>query len=427
LDAWRHAGFEVFKSLNMPSRAFAEGLAAHLATPRISAHKLAIMRKRGDPMVVLDVRPRAAFRRATIPGALHCPASELVYRIHDIAPDPDATVVCIGKGRRRAFLGAQALIDARVPNMVVALEDGIRGWRAAGYDIERNAPRAAPGLSEEGLRLARVRAARLARRAEVVEISGDDLARARGAADRTTFLFDIRPEEEFVAGHLPESINAIGVELAARTDDFIAALGARVVVTDDDGARARLVAAWLRRMGWDACVLIGAPGSAPVESGAVRPRVLGFESATAESVAPRMLAVNQMRGRGRVHLLDLSRAATFRRGHVAGARFAIRARLAESLGRLPPGDVVLTSEDGTLARLAAPEVAATGRGVKVLAGGNAAWRREKLSWDEGPGDPLDPFEDESFDGAEDVPPRDLLAQVERDGDARFDLSDFSKD
>lgn len=427
IAAWRDAGYELFRGLHIPSRAFAESLAHHRATPGISAHKLAIMQKRGDRMVVLDMRPAAAYGRATIPGALHCPQSELVYRIHDIASDADTAIICISAGRRRALLGAQELINAGLPNSIHALQDGLAGWRAGGYEIERGAARLAPMPSEDGRRLARARAWHLADKASVKVISADDLAGWRMAADRTFAVFDIRPEAAFEAGHPPDSIGVIGVELLARLDDFMAVLGARLVITDDDGTRARLVAAWLRRMGWDACVLDGGSGGDASVTGPRRGAVLGLDGITTESIVPRMLAVNQMRGRGRVHLLDLSRAASFRRGHIAGARFAFRARLGESLTRLPPGDVVLTSEDGTLARLAAPEVVALGRGVKVLAGGNEAWRLEKLAWEEGEVDPLDVLDDDSYSPAGILSPADLLAQVARDGDARFSPTDFSED
>jgi len=57
-------------------------------------------------------------------------------------------------------------------------------------------------------------------------------------------------------------------------------------------------------------------------------------------------------------LVDLDNSLAFRGSHIPGAWFAIRARFATSLKKLPEAPlVVLTSPDGKLARLAAEEAA----------------------------------------------------------------------
>jgi 3-mercaptopyruvate sulfurtransferase SseA len=92
----------------------------------------------------------------------------------------------------------------------------------------------------------------------------------------------------------------------------------------------------------------------------------------------------------------------------------------------------MTSPDGVLARLAAPELAAaTGVAVKVLHGGTASWRATGL--------PIATGEEHMADGSDDVFHRpydrdkgieqamrdylswevDLVRQIERDGDAGF--------
>jgi hypothetical protein len=75
-------------------------------------------------------------------------------------------------------------------------------------------------------------------------------------------------------------------------------------------------------------------------------------------------------------VIDLSTSLRFRDRHIAGAWWAVRSRLAQARERIGPArQVVLTSEDGTLARLAAPEAAMhwPEAQVRVLQGGNAAW------------------------------------------------------
>ncbi len=55
----------------------------------------------------------------------------------------------------------------------------------------------------------------------------------------------------------------------------------------------------------------------------------------------------------RVTVVDLSLSPAYRKGHIPGAWFAIRTRLAQALAKIPMnGELVLTSEDGVLAGLA---------------------------------------------------------------------------
>jgi rhodanese-related sulfurtransferase len=76
-------------------------------------------------------------------------------------------------------------------------------------------------------------------------------------------------------------------------------------------------------------------------------------------------------------VIDLSSSRNYRTQHISGAWFAIRSRLAQALAGISPQDtLVLTSEDGVLAGLAAPEARAlTELPVRYLTGGNAAWQR----------------------------------------------------
>jgi len=46
------------------------------------------------------------------------PGAELVYRIRELAPDPNTFVVVNCAGRTRSIVGAQTLIDAGIPNRV---------------------------------------------------------------------------------------------------------------------------------------------------------------------------------------------------------------------------------------------------------------------------------------------------------------------
>jgi 3-mercaptopyruvate sulfurtransferase SseA len=83
----------------------------------------------------------------------------------------------------------------------------------------------------------------------------------------------------------------------------------------------------------------------------------------------------------RATVIDLSTSGSYRDAHIPGAWFATRSRLAQGLARIPlRGTLVLTSEDGVLAGVAAPEACAlTKLPVRYLAGGNAAWHQAGLA------------------------------------------------
>ena len=435
LTAWREAGFEVFGGMNVPSKAFGELVEATNRTPHITAHQLKIMMDRGDDLVVLDSRPMDEFRMMNIPSATDCPTSELVYRIHDIAPDPDTRVVINCAGRTRSIIGAQTLINAGIANQVVALENGTMGWHLAGYGLEHGNERKPPEVSEPGLALALERARGVAARAGVEVIDGETLARFRAdEAGRTLYLFDVRTGDEYLAAHMVGARPAIGVQLVQKTDSFMASLGARVVCVDDTGPRALMTAAWLRQLGWAAYVLEGGMGDGPRQSGAYVPDIPEADAGGVEGISPKMLAVANTRRHALV--LDFTRSLDYAKGHIPGARFTIRARLGETLPGLYQNDmVVLTSDDGRLARFAAIEAAATAKvPVKLLAGGNAAWRRERLPLEDGIDDAADPVEFDAFwrpyeraEGVDDAMnqylswEQGLVEQIARDGTARFNV------
>lgn len=435
LAAWAAAGFEVFAGMNVPSKAFGELVQETNRTPHVTAHQLKMMMDRGDDLVVLDSRPLDEFRRMNIPTATDCPTSELVYRIGEIAPDPATRVVINCAGRTRSIIGAQTLINAGIPNEVVALENGTMGWQLAGFDVERGNERRPPEVGADALANALKRAREVAARAgvEVIDFKTLEQFRAK-SAERTHYVFDVRTAEEYANGHLAGSRPAIGVQLVQKTDAFMATLGARVVCVDDTGPRALTTAAWLRQMGWQTYVLAGGIDAGPRSAGAYVADVPEAEGPAADTLSPRMVAVANTRAKALI--LDLSPSPIYAEGHIPGARFAIRARLGQTLPTLDQREiVVLTSEDGRLARLAVAETQAVAKvPVKVLAGGNAAWRREGLPLDKGVADAADPVEDDAFrrpyerpDGVAEAMKgylaweQGLTEQIARDGTAPFEV------
>ena len=394
VEAWAEAGYELFTGVNVKSKAFGEFVEGACDTPSVSAVELKDMLEAGADLVVLDARPLAEFRRMNIPGAIDCPGAELVYRAHDLAPSPDTLIVVNCAGRTRSIIGAQSLINAKVANKVVALRNGTMGWHLAGFELEHGCERRAGEVSGEGFAKANTLAEGVARRFGVKEIDHATLADWRAQEDeRTLYLLDVRQGWEYEAGHLPGALWAEGVQLVQKTDTFIATRGARVVLIDDDGVRAAMTASWLIQMGFkEAGVLKDALAGQELVGGPHVPEVPGLEGSLegsgTDEIAPGDLAAAIDQKRATV--IDLAASPDYRAGHIPGAWFAIRARLADSIARTGAKDltseamVVLTSNDGVLARLAAGELAPLVEApVRVLAGGTAAWRRAGLALKEG--------------------------------------------
>ncbi|WP_119421454.1 rhodanese-like domain-containing protein [Desertibaculum subflavum] len=434
LEGWRDAGYEIFAGVNVPSKAFGEFVEHHDDTPRIEAPALKAAIDRGDDVVVLDSRPYEEFHAMSIPGGIDCPGAELVRRAFDVVRSPRTTIVVNCAGRTRSIIGAQSLINAGIPNRVLALKDGTMGWHLAGFDIARGAVARAPAPGAVGLAKAQVAAAAVARRFGVSFIGEDQLAVLRSEADRRSlFLLDVRDPAEFAAGHVAGSRSAPGGQLVQATDRYVGTRGARLVLIDDDGVRATMTASWLVQMGWqDVFVLKGGladPAQLQRGSEAAMPPSLALPKA--QFVAARDLAA--MQAERRVTVIDLDTSLRYRAGHVPGAWFAVRSRLADTVRKLPETDIVaVTSGDGVLARLAAPEIAAlVGADVVVLEGGNQAWRAAGLPIETGFTRMLCRNDDAWYrpydhDGNVEAHMRaylawevDLVAQVERDGDAGF--------
>ena len=266
--AWEAAGFPVYSGVHVPSKAFAEVVEHEYGTPWISAEELAERQKSGERMAIFDSRSYEEYHSNTIPGAISVPGAELVYRFNELVPSPDTFVVVNCGGRTRSIIGAQSLIDAGVPNRVVSLKDGTMAWHLAGLGVVAGATGRAPEVSAEGVAAARQRAEAVARRYGVPVIDRATLAEWQREADRRTlYVMDVRDPAEYRAGHLPGSVMAPGGQLVQETDSWLGVWGARVVLVDDTGVRARMTASWLRRMGWDAVVLDGGLDGVELEHG----------------------------------------------------------------------------------------------------------------------------------------------------------------
>ncbi len=431
--AWAGEGYEVYSGMNVPSKAFGEFVEHVENTPRMPAQEIKAKLDAGEDVIILDSRPLAEYTKMSIPGGIDCPGAELVYRVHDLVQSPQTLVVVNCAGRTRSIIGAQSLINAGIPNRVVALKDGTMGWHLAGFELARQQNRHAPRPSKAGVAKAQQAAARVAERFGVRYIDVATVAKFAQEMDRRTlYLFDVRSPEEYAAGHLHSTVNAPGGQLVQATDAFAATRNARIVLIDDYGVRATMTASWLIQMGWrDVFVVNDALKSGPLYKGPAPADVLGLARVTCKSIGVHALA--RELGAGNAVVMDFETSLRYRDGHIPGAWLSIRANLEANLLKLPATkSLVLTSPDGVIARLAAAEAARfTQTPVKVLQGGTDAWRDAGLPLEQGLTHLADTTDDvwyRPYDRTANVEEAmkdylawevNLVTQIERDDDVRF--------
>jgi rhodanese-related sulfurtransferase len=320
----------------------------------------------------------------SIPTATSVPGAELALRVRALAPDPATTVVVNCAGRTRSIIGTQSLINAGLPNRIVALRNGTIGWTLAGLELDHGQTRRAPEVAQETARQAEAAAWAVADRACVRRLAGDEpLEPADG--QRTVYRFDVRAREEYDRGHRPGFRSAPGGQLVQETDWYAPVRGALIILDDDGGGRAAMTASWLAQMGWDVAIAGAGPAAT---TGPVRPPAPDAPLASPAAAADWLRA-------GQAAVVDLDTSRRYLAGHIPGAAWALRADLRrpgllDRAGR--PDRLIVTSSDGYLAAWAAADLSTGAAPTRVLAlaGGTDGWARSGRPLECGQGEMLSP-------------------------------------
>jgi rhodanese-related sulfurtransferase len=254
LDAWRKAGFELFKDVNSYAKAFGELVESRRHTPSLSAQEVAALISSKANVRILDVRRFDEYATMNIPGSVSVPGAELVLRAGHAAPDPQTTIIVNCAGRTRSIIGTQSLINAGVANKVVALRNGTIGWTLARQQLEHGADRRGAIGPFEG---ATTNAREVAYCAGVRHVSPEEAIALERQTHRTLYRFDVRSREDYAAGHIGGFRHYPGGQLVQEIDMAAPVRGARILLTDDRGIRADMTASWLAQMGWETYVLEG--------------------------------------------------------------------------------------------------------------------------------------------------------------------------
>ncbi|KAI6781470.1 uncharacterized protein J7T54_001432 [Emericellopsis cladophorae] len=361
---------ELYRDVNVPSKAFGELVEAIRQTPSISAEDADKLLASNDNVVVLDVRRYEEYHIMSIPHGRSCPGGELLYRIFEAAPSSDTTVIVNCAGRTRGLVGTQSLLNSGVPNKVMALRNGTIGWTLGGLPLDQNKAVRVPLPSQEAGVKARHHAEAWAKHVGVPVIDADELARLVQDRDsRSLYLLDVRDPEEYADGHVKGFTSAPGGQLVQATDEWVGVRGGQIVLYDTDGVRARMTATWLLQLGWEVYVL---SESSPVQDIAPDQEAPSWLATELPSIT-----VDELTSMEQVTVVDLARSPAYKKGHIPGSWFASGPELVRDLNNMQDAKnnmVALTSLDG---RIAAANVQhardMTGRQVAYLVGGTQAW------------------------------------------------------
>jgi predicted metal-dependent enzyme (double-stranded beta helix superfamily)/rhodanese-related sulfurtransferase len=376
LKGWQDSGGEVFRDVNVPSKSFGELVESKRHTPSLSAQEVKALIDAKADVVVMDARRFDEYQTMSIPTGISVPGAELVLRARALAPNAATRIIVNCAGRTRSIIGTQSLINSGIPNPVSALRNGTIGWTLAGQELAKGADQRFPDVDDHIRKQAAATAMSVAYRAGVGRVRLDELQTWLTDTTRTTYFFDVRTPEEYAAGHVAGARSAPGGQLVQETDHQAAVRGARLVLCDNDGARANMSASWLAQMGWDVHVLDGLQAQdfnhTEVPAARLPEPLKPVKSAQVAQVKAWLADRNS-----HTVLLDFSTSAQYVKGHIHSAWWVLRTDLKNSLAAAHKGHrYVLTCQNGNVSRFAVTEVQALVKaGVEVLwlEGGNAAW------------------------------------------------------
>jgi rhodanese-related sulfurtransferase len=382
--AWSGAGYTLYKGEHLPSKTFGELLEINNDTPNLTSEQVMALKAENPNHIIVDSRPYGEYNDFNIPGGICCPNGESTLRIGELVPDPETTIIVNCAGRTRSILGAETLRAFGIPNPVYALKNGTQGWFLAGLKREEGATRTYPNAPTLETKLAPLRERAEVRAAKTGLKFIEPIEAAIWLADttRSTYLIDVRSDEEFKADGISGSRHALGGQLVQGIDIWVGVRGSRVIVMDNEMIRAPMMANWIHQIGYDVAVL---RGGVDAMRGIAIPDAPAFVIELITAISPAAVK-SQL---GSAQLVDLRSPRVYRAGHVEGATWSIRPRF-QQLGLSAEKSVVLITPDDGVAALAAQRLSGLGiTSVQQLSGNEATWRDAGLQIVATPDEPSD--------------------------------------
>ncbi|MBA4850573.1 rhodanese homology domain-containing protein [Emticicia sp. BO119] len=377
LKGWELAGGEIFRDVNSPSKAFGELVESKRHTPSLSAKEVKTLIDNQDDILIVDARRFDEYQTMNIPTSQSVPGAELVLRVRELVQRPETKIIVNCAGRTRSIIGTQSLINVNIPNQVFALRNGTIGWTLDGQALEHGQNRKYTEVGTDIKQKAITDSRKVASRAGVKRTNLLAVKQWLKERNRTSYCFDVRTNEEYEAGHLPDFWFVPGGQLVQETDHYAPVRGARIVLADNLEVRANMTASWLAQMGWEVYVidyltdeLLTDTTTLPVKL----PIPDSLPEIEASTITPETL-VDWLNKQTNTIVIDFSLANQYIKGHIPGAWYALRSQLNEAFEQFPEATrYVLTSTDQTLANYVfAGFKALTDKDVFVLSGGNQGW------------------------------------------------------
>lgn len=380
IEGWKNAGGELFQDVNVPSKAFGELVESIKHTPSLSASEVKKLLDKKAKIRIFDVRRFDEYQTMNIPGSTSVPNGELILRLPALVPDDQTQIIINCAGRTRSIIGTQTLVNAGYQN-VNALRNGTIGWTLEKFSLDHGQSASYPEVDEYIKQFASQQSKTIADKAGVQRI--DLLTTQQWLLNnndhtRTTYLFDIRSEEEYKQGHLSGSRHIPGGQLVQETDHYASVRGARIVLVDSSGtARANITASWLTQMGWEVYVIDGLTEKDFNQTGHWQANIASVPEIP--EISPEALN-NLIQENKPVLILDVTASANYVKQHIPTAKYVLRGHITKHIHNLKNLDqyqqIVLTCGTSLLARFAAHDLAQTislPLPISVLSGGNQAW------------------------------------------------------
>jgi rhodanese-related sulfurtransferase len=386
VTGWKDAGYVLFAGVNLPSKTFGE-LAEHtFNTPRITAHELNQKILNGEDLVVLDGRPFSEYKKMSIPTAISCPNGELPLRIGQFTERTQTTLVVNCAGRTRSIIGAQTLINLGIKNKIYALENGTQGWFLADLKLDHDMTRRNDcQIRHDSLSAQQKQAKELSQQYGVLELNHQAVQEWLKDTTRTTYLCDVRSPEEYAQGSIPGAQATPGGQLIQATDQYLGVRGARIVLFDTDGVRARTMSSWMAMMGWEVAVLSDAfalPSINAADLNDINKQYPDVKEITSAEIAQ---AIKEG-----AWVLDMRSSMEFRQQHIAMATWMIRPHLHEWLQQHPCETILMLCSDDDVMTSALLEFKRRGiRSILINKDKPQHWLESGLILESSPQRPMD--------------------------------------
>ena len=114
--------------------------AAKADVPRISIQELKAMLDKGTPVTIIDAQPKSIYEEGHIKGAISLPWKSQIdlEDVWSLPSDiPIVTYCDCGPGESDSADIAAQLIEMGYDNVKVLKDPAIRGWKEAGYPLEK--------------------------------------------------------------------------------------------------------------------------------------------------------------------------------------------------------------------------------------------------------------------------------------------------